>query len=49
MNVNNRYYVNSELLRKFKVTLVVRRYAHNSSGTISHDDIVRDIDRHLLP
>ena len=37
-----------EFLRKVKVSLVMSRYRHDRSGTIVHENVIRDEDRNLF-
>src|SRR2546430_7274744 len=45
---NNLTYRNTELARKLKVALVMRRHAHNRTRAITHQHIISDPDRNAL-
>ena len=48
MRIDNRDDLQTEFLSKVKVTLVVGRYAHDGAGSVTHQYVIRNENRHGL-
>ena len=48
VGVDDDFYRQVKLARKFKVTLVVRRHSHDRAGTVAHQNIISHPDGDML-